>query len=549
MKIESDRLRAPVLREFYTELDNIMEEMRLRVEDEPTGPLGKLSVVLYSTAYMAHRYGVPIGGWPSDIQNVTRTEVEAFFKKYYAPNRMTLGIVGDIDPDKVFAMAGAYFGDIPRQVDPFPPRTVEPPQKGERRVTVEYEAEPRVMAAWHIMSGLEPDYPTCLVMDEILAGGRSSRLYREVVENRKVAATISSYNGIPGERYPGLWILEAAPLAPHTTAEVETAIYDVLDRLTKEPPTAAELAGAKLRMRKQFVRGLVDNLGLAQALAYNDAALGDWRVAFRRADEIQKVTAEDVQRVAATYLQASNRTVATLTRPVATTAWVDPAAAGEVVELLRKAQEALGGPAALASLKDMKSEATMTFTSPAGEISGAAKSLVAFDGRSRSEISIMGQNQAQGFDGASVWVSGPQGTMDAPPEMVAEVKEDLARELFMARFNPDKPEAGLKKLPDADFQGAPAIVVEVTPAGARPFNLYLDPKTFLLRGRSYDTQNPMTGQAGRAEELFSDYAVAGGVQFPGRETVFMGGQKVVEKVTSQRSVNVGLTAADFKKPS
>jgi hypothetical protein len=138
--------------------------------------------------------------------------------------------------------------------------------------------------------------------------------------------------------------------------------------------------------------------------------------------------------------------------------------------------------------------------------------------------------------------------MDAPAETVAEVREDLARELFIARFNPDQPAGTVRRLPDADFQGAPAIVLEVTPAGGKAFNLYLDPASHLLRGRSYDSQNPITGQPGRAEEVFSEYAATGGVQFPGRETVYMGGQKVVEKVTGQRAVNVGLTPADFRKP-
>lgn len=549
MKIERDRLKAPVLREFYTELDNIMEEMRLRIEDEPTGPLGKLSVALYATAFMAHRYGVPIGGWPSDIQRVTRTEVEAFFKKYYAPNRMTVAIVGDIDPQKTFEMAQAYFGDIPRQVDPFPPRTVEPPQKGERRVTVEYEAEPRVMAAWHVMSGHDPDYAAYLVMDEILAGGRSSRLHREVVEKQKLAASIGSYTGIPGERYPSLWILEAAPLAPHTTAEVEAAAYAVIDGLKKEPPTDDELAGARLRMRKTFVEGLVDNLGLAEVLGFNSAALGDWRAGFQRAAAIQKVTAADVQRVASTYLTGANRSVATLVKPVAEAVYVEPAAAGEAVEFLRKAQVALGGPAALGALKDTRTEATLTFFSPQGEISAPAKSLLAYDGRSWSEITIMGMTQAQGFDGQSAWVSSPQGTMDAPPDAVAEARDDVNREIFLARFDPGNPGAAVRRLPDGDFQGAPAVILEITPASGKPFNIYLDPKSFLPMGRSYDSQNPLTGAPGRAEEVYSDYRVTGGVQFPGRETIYMGGQKIIDKVTTTRTANTGATAADFKKPS
>jgi predicted Zn-dependent peptidase len=315
MKLESDRLKNPVLREFYTEKNNILEERRMGVENEPSGPLGKLAEALYGAAFTAHRYGVPIIGWVSDLQGVTRTEVEAFFRRNYAPNNATISIVGDIDPVQTYEMVKAYFGTIPRQPDPFRPRTVEPPQEGERRVSVEFPAEPRVMIGWHMMSGLDPDYPALLVMDDILTGGRSSRLYREVVEKQKVAASISGYTGVPGERYPALYILEATPLAPHTTAEVEAAIYSQLEELAKTPPTPAEMEAAQTRYKKSFVEGQVDNMGLASILAFNQGILGDWRIGFRRAEAVAKLTPADIQKVAQTYLKASNRTVATLVKP------------------------------------------------------------------------------------------------------------------------------------------------------------------------------------------------------------------------------------------
>ena len=343
MKLESDRLKTPVLREFYTELDNIMEERRLRTEDSPAGPLGKLSEAVIVAAYQASRYGVPIIGWPSDIKRVTRTEVEAFYHKYYAPNRMTISIVGDIDPAKTLEMVQAYFGDLKRQPDPWKPRTEEPKQIGERRVEVEYDAESRVVMAWHVPAAAHPDWPAVEVLNELLQGGRSSRLERRVVEEQKIAASVNGYTGIPGGRYPSLYILEATPLSPHSTTEVEQAIYTEIDRLKREAPTEAEIRTVQTRYRKNFIDQLTDNLGLANGLAGASATYGDWRQPFNLCEAVLKVTPADVQRVAATYLTKTNRTVGTLVKPEPEVTIADPAAEAKARGLLESARGAMGG--------------------------------------------------------------------------------------------------------------------------------------------------------------------------------------------------------------
>lgn len=549
MKIESDRLKAPVLREFYTELGNILEERRLRLDDDPTGPIGKVAEVVYATAYKAHRYGVTVIGWPSDIERVTRTEVEEFFKIYYAPNRCTIAIVGDIDPEKTFEMAKAYFGAVPRQEDPSPPRTIEPKQEGERRLVVEYDAEPRVMMTWHVMAGLHPDYPALLVLNELMTGGRSSRFINSIVENQKIAASIVGYTGIPGERYPGLWVLEATPIAPHTTEQLEAAIYAEIDKLKAAPPSDDELATAKLRLRKAFVEGLVDNTGLATQLAYQNATLGDWRNGFRRAELVSQVTAKDVQRVAATYFTKANRTVGTLVKPTREAGFVDEAAAGQAMELVAKARAALGGDRALAALKDVRSEADLTIFAGGQEIPAAEKAVVTVDGRMRTEMSIMGQSQVQAYDGSAAWMSTPQGVMEAPPDMVGKIREGMARDLYLLRDAPNGAAGTVRLLPDDTFQGAKAVALEVTPAEGKPFVLYLDPATHRPIGRAYDADNPLTGQPGRAEEILSDYQEAGGVSWPAREEVWIGGQKFMLKTVTNRTVNAGVQPDEFRKPS
>lgn len=550
MKLESDRLRAPVLREFYTELGNIMEERRMRTEDEPSGPLGKLGELLFSTAFVAHRYGVPVIGWPSDIHNVTRTEVEEFFKRYYAPNRMTLAIVGNIDPQKTLEMCEAYFGTIPRQPEPFRPRTVEPEQLGERRAELEFEAEPRVMIAWHIPEDMHKDSPAIGIMDDILTGGRSGRLRREVIEKQKIAATINGYTGIPGSRYPTLYTLEATPLSPHTTQEVEQAIYAEIERLKAEPPTLDEVNASKARYRKMFVGALVDNLGLASGLAYWNAIYGDWRWAFRNAEAVTKVTPEDVQRVAATYLRKANRTVATLTKPVKeASAPVDKAASDEASALLIAAIGALGGHDALAGIKDVRTESKLVITTPGGPLEAATTKVLSTDGRSRSDLSIMGQKQTQCLDGTAGWLVTPGGVMDAPPEILSEMKNSLARDLFLWSFGPAAAGVTVRVADDEEIAGVKARSVEISLPEGDPFILHLDTNTHLPLAVTYKGLNPMTGASARVREIYGNYEKVSGVMLPRKLSTQYDGTPFSEETVTTVVVNGGTQPETFRRPS
>ena len=144
--LESDRMAHPVLREFYKERGVVMEERRLRTDDSPNGLLYE---TFTSTAFQAHQYGVPTIGWASDIQSLTPEAAEEFFKTYYGPNNATVAIVGDIDPKEVMVLLEQTFGKIPASPAPPPILTQEPPQRGERRVEVEFDAEPSLAIGYH----------------------------------------------------------------------------------------------------------------------------------------------------------------------------------------------------------------------------------------------------------------------------------------------------------------------------------------------------------------------------------------------------------------
>jgi predicted Zn-dependent peptidase len=309
--IESDRMANPVLREFYKERGVVMEERRLRNDDSPAGSLYE---TFTSAAFRAHQYGVPTIGWESDILSLTPAATEAFFKTYYGPGRATIGIVGDIDPKEVITLIENTFGKIPPSPPPPPIVTVEPPQRGERRVEVEFDAEPSLAIGFHKPGLGHPDDYVFDVIDELLTDGPTSRLYSKLVRESRLAASVSSDANYPGVRSPNLFVISATPLAPHSTAEVEAAILAELERLKKEPVSSKELERIINNLDADMVRALRSNSGLASQLALYQTVADDWRYVLKARDKIAAVTPADIQRVAAQYFTKTNRTVATLVR-------------------------------------------------------------------------------------------------------------------------------------------------------------------------------------------------------------------------------------------
>jgi predicted Zn-dependent peptidase len=312
--IEADRMANPVLREFYKERGVVMEERRLRNDDSPTGLLFE---TFTSAAFRAHPYGIPTIGWESDILSLTPASTEAFFKTYYGPGRATIGIVGDINPKEVIELIENTFGKIPATSPPPQIVTVEPAQRGERRVEVEFDAEPSLAIGYHKPGIGHPDDYVFDVIDEILTDGLTSRLYSKLVRESRLAASVNSDSNYPGVRAPNLFVLHATPLAPHTTAEVEAALLAELERLKTEPVSAKELERVVNNLDADMVRALRSNSGLASQLALYQTVAGDWRYVLKARDKVAAVTSADIQRVATRYFTKSNRTVATLIKKVA----------------------------------------------------------------------------------------------------------------------------------------------------------------------------------------------------------------------------------------
>jgi predicted Zn-dependent peptidase len=309
--LEADRMAHPVLREFYKERGVVMEERRLRNDDSPSGLLYE---TFTSAAFRAHPYGIPTIGWESDILSLTPADTEAFFKAHYGPGNATIAIVGDIHPQDVMVLIEQTFGKIPSAPPQPPIVTVEPPQRGERRVEVEFDAEPSVVIGFHKPALGHPDDYVFDVIDAVLGDGLTSRLYTNLVRENRIAASVNSDSNYPGVRSPNLFVLSATPLAPHTTADIEAAIYAELERLKTEPVSAKELEKVLNNLDADLVRALRSNGGLASQLALYQTVAGDWRYVVKARDKIATVRPADIQRVAAEYFTKSNRTVATLVK-------------------------------------------------------------------------------------------------------------------------------------------------------------------------------------------------------------------------------------------
>ncbi len=322
--LESDRIGHPVPRQFYRERSVVEEERRMRVD---SSPIGRLVEQFLAAAYAAHPYGRPNVGWASELDHITATEAAAFHAKYYVPSNITIAVVGDFSRTDALPVMEKYFGAIP-DGGPKPQGviTVEPPQTGERSVRLEDPSQPMYLEGYHRPDYRDPDDAVYDAIQDIFSNGRTSRLYRSLVRDQRIAVEAEGFTGFPGDKYAGLFGFFAVPAPGHTSAELRTAIHKEIDKLRTADISDAELAMYKTRARADLLRGLDENQGLAQELAEYQLRYGDWRELFLQLDRVDKVTKADVRRVAMKVFTSANRTYAQIEPPAAQTASAGPAA-------------------------------------------------------------------------------------------------------------------------------------------------------------------------------------------------------------------------------
>jgi len=308
MWMESERLLRPVFREFYAERDVVFEERRMRTESTP---LGKFAETFNALFWESHPYGWPIVGWPSDIPSISKAQADEFYATYYAPQNITLILVGDFDANQAAKLAEKYFARIPRGKTAAPDVvTLEVAQPAEKRMYAEAETNPQVDILWHTVPFGHKDAPALAILSQILST-RTGRLYKGLVLTNEVATETWAWQD--SQKWAGLFNIGGEAREGKKPEDVEAAIYAELDRLKKEEVPAEELQKVKNNFAAGEYRKLTSNMAILMQLIQNDG-LGNWREINEAGPKIQAVTAADVQRVAQQYFTKENRAVAIYTR-------------------------------------------------------------------------------------------------------------------------------------------------------------------------------------------------------------------------------------------
>jgi predicted Zn-dependent peptidase len=303
--LTSEWFKRPVFREFYKERDVVREERRMRVESSTQG---KLMELLMATSFMAHPYRNLIG-WASEIERLRAKDAEAFYQKYYAPGNLTMAVVGDVKPAEIRRLAQKYFAPIPARPLPPPVSSLEPKQEGEKRALLETDSQPFLLMGYKRPNQNHPDDPVFDVIAGILSSGRTGLLYKDLVRDKRIALGVQAGATFPSGKYGNLFVLFDLPQSGHSVEENEKAIFEVLDGLKRAKVDDATLQRVKTKVRAGLLQQLDSNTGLASQLPFYSVMYGDWRVMFTGLKDIEKVTADDVQRVVKQYLTDENRTV------------------------------------------------------------------------------------------------------------------------------------------------------------------------------------------------------------------------------------------------
>ena len=308
--LEADRMANALLGETYFEPEKkvIQEERRLRTDDNPASGL---SEVASAVAYTVHPYRRPIIGWMDDIQNLTRQDLVDHYKLYYAPNNAFVVVTGDFSTGEISPRIKAAFEQIPRGAEPPKVRADEPPQRGERRAVLKKEAElPFMLMFYHAPNLKSPDSFALDLLSFVLAGGRSSRLYHELVYQKRLARSIDAdYSGVSIDA-TGFTV--TAQLMPgKAPAQVEREIDNLLEKVKSELISERELQKAKNQVEAEFVFAQDSIFGQAMKIGYYEAADG-WRQMDNYIEGIRKVSREDIRRVAKQHLDRDRRTVGVL---------------------------------------------------------------------------------------------------------------------------------------------------------------------------------------------------------------------------------------------
>jgi zinc protease len=302
--LEADRMANFEPKEFDKEKHVVLEERRMRTEDNPEDALDEM---VRSQAYVAHPYHWPVIGWFHDVDGLTLADAMAYHKIYYSPQNALIVAVGDFNADQVLKLISEAFSGIKNGPKPPPFTDLEPPQTGTRRIELQHAANlPAFEEAYHVPNISSPDSFALEVASEILSDGQSSRLYKKLVVEKQMVVDIGAGYDMTSFD-PGLFVVSAQMRPGIKAADTQVEVEKELAALRDTPVGAEELQKAKNLEQAQFVYGQDSVMREAEMLGVYEM-LGDYHLVDKYLDGIDKVTAEDVQRVMKTYMVASNMT-------------------------------------------------------------------------------------------------------------------------------------------------------------------------------------------------------------------------------------------------
>ncbi len=298
--MESERFKHPVMREFFTENDVVAEERRMRVDNTPDGLLFEAYM---NVAFDKSPFKVMVIGPAADIARYTPAVAQAFYDKYYIPSRTVIAVAGNFDVKDAEKIIRRYFEDIPVKEDnatvfskeDFDPKTFP------REVTVKGDERPRFYLGYHRPSFYHEDDIVMDVIQDVMCSGRTSRLYKKLVLEDKIAQSVNCFSAIPGARLDSLFTFYAMPLGNHTNKEIAKMILAEVKKLATDGPTTYELEKVKNAIDADLIYSLQSNSGLASQLAFYESLSGDWQYMYHMRDRVHKITADDVKRVVSTY--------------------------------------------------------------------------------------------------------------------------------------------------------------------------------------------------------------------------------------------------------
>jgi predicted Zn-dependent peptidase len=306
--IESERMREPVFREFYTERDVVLKERSQMIDLSDEGTLFE-KFLLHS--FEASPYRNPVIGFRNDIKGLTRKDLQDYYSEHYIPRNIVVAITGGFDPQETKKILAQYFGNIPNRGIRDAIALDEPVRRAGIKIRISSREQPSIYIGVQ-----KPKLPslddTCFdVIEQVLTGGETSRLVRALTK-KGLASDVSSYNGLPGSRLDNLFIISANPVRSHTNLELEDIIWKEIDLLKKEGITKEELDQTVRVLKKSILSSLETDGGAASVLSTYEMLAGDWRYVFRNLEVLQGLTSGQIKECSAKYLVREKATTAYL---------------------------------------------------------------------------------------------------------------------------------------------------------------------------------------------------------------------------------------------